>query len=119
MALMWMGTSALRISQRCSAGRAAITSSTFSGMPRSPRAAAASARRPGATLELRSASSILGGPFCVPFHCSIFSELTLSQAASRPSPNANPNTNSPRMANDVIHPSIFGSSNLRNQPYGL
>ena len=115
MALTWMGTSDLRISQRWSAGRAAMTSSTFSGMPKSPKAAAASARRPGATPELRSASSILGGPFWVPFHCSIFSELTLSQAA-------NPRSRIPsrgRMARDVIHPAIFGSSNLRSRPHRL
>ena len=81
-----MGMSDFKISQRWSAGRAAITSSTFSGIPKSVRAAAAWARRLGATPELRRASSILAGPFCVPCHCSIFSELTLSQAATATSP---------------------------------
>ncbi len=63
-----------------------MISSTFSGLPMSPRAAAASARSLAGTFELRSASSIFSGPFCVPFHASMRSEVALSQATT---PNRN------------------------------
>ena len=76
-------------------------------------------RAPGRHAQsLRRASSSFAGPFCVPFHCSIFSALTLSQAATATSPEA-ASTSKGRMARDVIHPPIFGSSCLRNQPYPL
>jgi hypothetical protein len=67
----------------------AMISSTFSGRPMSTSAAAASARSWAGAFALRKAISILSGPFCVFFHASIFSELTLSHApsASTKSPN--------------------------------
>ena len=71
-----------------------MISSTLSARPISTSAAAASARRPAGTFALRRVSSILAGPFSVPFQVWIFSDVALSHAAAAVSPSATTNARS-------------------------
>ncbi len=59
-----------------------MTASASSARPMSTRAAAASARSRGATVESASASCSRSGPFCVVFQSWMLSELGLAQAAA-------------------------------------